>query len=341
MAQLVYTEREIMSDHDYARPHEAMGHRLHGGFDAEGNYISPRTLVRNPAVEAWTEALRARGGDVLYVDPELEEPADRYPSEAQMKLLLKRGVDQVFWNSLTTTGLLEARGRFIVDREFPDLQKIIVEDISEMAIGHLSKGMLNAHGLDEGGEPEKGIGAHDVMWFVVRDLAFGVLDYPVPKPPEGLGDPGIAHRLAPEIPQACERMILFMMNLLLIEYGAESLFSLDQRLLLDPELFTDRRAQADEAAEMVERIRQDEVVHVTSLRADLGELRSITFKTEEGGTVPGAEIVDRLWAAVVHFSRVEAPKQQRAQQTRTIERTILEHPKGGEGVLEEFRRLGT
>jgi hypothetical protein len=199
--------------------------------------------------------------------------------------------------------------------------------------------MLNAHGLDEGGEPEKGIGAHDVMWFVVRDLAFDVRDYPIPQLPEFLGRPDATQQVAPEIPPACEQMILFMMNLLLIEYGAESLFSFDQRLLLDADLFKDRREQANEAAEMVERIRQDEVVHVTSLRVDLGELRAVTFKTVDGGTAPGAEIIDRLWASVVHFVRVESPKRQREQQTRTIERTILEHPKGGESVLARFRAL--
>ena len=129
--------------------------------------------------------------------------------------------------------------------DFPDLQKIVVEDISEMGIGHLSKGMLKAHGLDEGGEPDKGIGAHDVMWFVVRDLAFGPRDFPMPVAPEFLGRPDAARRLAPELPEACERLILFMMNLLMIEYGAESLFSFNQRILRDPELFSDRRAEAE------------------------------------------------------------------------------------------------
>ena len=47
-----------------------------------------------------------------------------------------------------------------------------------MAIGHLDRGLLLAHGLDEGGESADGpdgeaIGGHDVMWFVARDLAFG------------------------------------------------------------------------------------------------------------------------------------------------------------------------
>ena len=254
MPQLVYTEQEIMSDHDYAKPHELAGHRLHGGFDAEGNYISPRTLVREPAIEAWSEALRKRGGDILYVDPRVQD-LPRYPNFEQMKLLLKEGIEKPLWNSLTMISILEGRGRFIGERDWPDLQDIIVEDVSEMGIGHLKKGLLMAHGLDEGGEPAKGIGAHDVMWVVVRDLAFGPRDYP---PPEdiGFGGGGQARRLAPQIGQAYEGLIRFMMNLLMIEYGAASTFDFNQRLLRDEELFSDRRAEAEDAAVIVDRICQ-------------------------------------------------------------------------------------
>ena len=337
MRQLVYSEAEIMSHHDYAKEQVVGGKRVHGGFDAQGNYLSPRTRVRLSAVDAWTEALRERGGDLIAVDPAVIE-RERYPSEPQMKLLLRKGVERLFWDSLTIVGLLEARGRFIAEMDFPDLQKIVVEDISEMGIGHLSKGMLKAHGLDEGGEPDKGIGAHDVMWFVVRDLAFGPKDFPMPAAPELLERPDADRRLAPELPEACARLIVFMMNLLMIEYGAESLFSFNQRILRDPELFTDRRAEAEEAAEIIERIRQDEVIHVTSLRTNLGELRSITFKTVDGGTVKGADIIDRLFSAVTHFVVVEAPKLQRDQQRGAIRERILEHP-DGERILERFDAL--
>ena len=55
----------------------------------------------------------------------------------------------------------------LAEMKFPDLRNIVVEDISSMAIGHLNGGLLVAHGIDEGGEPDKGIGGHDVMWFVV------------------------------------------------------------------------------------------------------------------------------------------------------------------------------
>ncbi|MCP4006580.1 MAG: hypothetical protein GY725_20570 [bacterium] len=337
MKQLVYSESEIMSHHDYAREHVVGGERVHGGFDAQGNYLSPRTRVRLGAVDAWTAALRERGNEIIPVDPAIVE-RERYPSEEQMKLLLREGVERVFWDSLTITGLLEARGRVLAEMSFPDLQEIIVEDISEMGIGHLNKGMLKSHGVDEGGEPGNSIGAHDVMWFVVRDLAFGPKDFPMATAPEFLGRPDAEKRLAPEIPEECERLILFMMNLLMIEYGAESLFSFNQRILRTTELFSDRRAQAEEAAQIIERIRQDEVIHVTSLRANLGELRSITFKSVGGGTVKGAEIIDRLFRTITHFVLVEAPKLQIDDQRKAIHGRILEHPNGVR-ILERFKTL--
>jgi hypothetical protein len=335
MTQLVYTEQEIMSDHAYASKHEVDGKRLHGGFDADGNYISPRTLVREPAVEAWTEALRARGGDILAVDPKVQD-LPRYPNYEQMKLLLAEGVEKPLWNSLTTISMLEARGRFIGEQAWPDLQDIIVEDVSEMGLGHLLKGVLLAHGLDEGGEPAKGIGAHDVMWIAVRDLSFGPRDYTPPQDVGFLG--GETQRLAPEIGQPYEALIRFMMSLLMIEYGAASTFLFNQRLMRDPELFTDRRAEAEEAAKIVDRICQDEVIHVTSLRAFLGELRSVTLKTVSGGTIPGSELIDRLWAAQMHATTVTQPKQRRQPQEQELHRLIREHP-NAEKIEKSFDAL--
>ncbi len=334
MSQLVYTEQEIMSDHDYAKKHEVGGHRLHGGFDAEGNYISPRMLVREPAIEAWTEALRKRGGDILQVDPAVQN-MPRYPNYDQMKLLLQNGVEKPLWNSLTVISLLEARGRFIGEQPWPDLQEIIVEDVSETGLGHLRKGLLMAHGLDEGGEPAKGIGAHDVMWIAVRDLAFGPRDY---APPENVGfRQGPRARVAPEIGEPYEGMIRFMMTLLVIEYGAASTFDFNQRLLRDEDLFRDRRAEAEDAAKIVDRICQDEVIHVSSLRTFLGELRSVTMRTLPGDTVKGSEIIDRLWAAQVRLT-FEQPGTQREQQEQTLRALIREHADAAR-IEKEFDAL--
>ena len=150
--------------------------------------------------------------------------------------------------------------------KFPDLQKVIKEDISQMAIGHLNRGLLVAHGLDEGGEPDKGIGGHDVMWFVARDLVFPENAFPDIEPPASISRPEAGKRWMPEIAPEYEGMLSFLMNLLLIEFRAEIGFAITQNVFRTKDLFTDRRAAAEEAAEIIERIRTDEEIHVRSLR---------------------------------------------------------------------------
>jgi len=336
-AQLVYTEEELCSSHDYATPQVVSGHRLHGGFDADGHYIPPRALKREPAIEAWTEALRARGGEVLEADSSLLGGM-RYPNEAQQKCLLQEGLGQTFWNNLTITGMIEARGRLLAEMSFPDFQDVIDEDISEMGIGHLNKGLLFAHGIDEGGEPAKGIGGHDVMWFALRDLAFGETDFKQPVVPERIGRPESAQPEEPEIPSAFEQTIKLLLNLLMIEFRAEIGFSFSERLLRDPELFTDRRAEAEEAADVVCRIRADEEIHVSSLRLYLGELRSIHFKTKDGRLKPGREIIDDSWHRIVHWATVEQPKLAAVESRKLLSERILKHP-DGERILEKFLTL--
>jgi hypothetical protein len=149
MTQLVYSEEELLRSHPFARPQVEAGRRLHGGFDAAGNYVPPRLLLRKPALEAWSQQLHARGGELLHADASLLAGI-RYPNTAQMKLLLQEGLGQTLWNTITITGHIEARGRVLADLTFPELQDVIVEDVSEMAIGHLNRGLLRAHGLDGG-----------------------------------------------------------------------------------------------------------------------------------------------------------------------------------------------
>jgi hypothetical protein len=337
MQKLRYTREELCRSHDYARPQVVSGHRLHGGFDESGNYIPPRALVRDPAIDVWTEALRARGGDLLDADSSLLGGM-RYPTEAQQKLLLLEGLGQTFWNSLTITGMIEGRGRMLAEITFPNFQDVIVEDISEMGIGHLNKGLLVAHGIDEGGEPDKGVGGHDVMWFALRDLAFGETDYPQPVVPERIGRPEAAEREVAEIPSAHEQTLMLLLNLLLIEFRAEIGFSFSERVLRDPELFTDRRKEAEEAAVVVGRIRADEEIHVKSLRLYLGELASCTFKTVSGGTVAGSELIDAAWARIVQWATIDAPKLQAEESRKMLTERILKHP-DGERVLEKFYAL--
>jgi hypothetical protein len=338
MTQLVFTRDEIMSEHDYASPFVVEGQRIHGGLDAGGRYVSPRTLGRSRAIESWTAALRERGGAPLPADESLLSGV-RYPNAAQQRLMLREGLDQTFWNGLTVTGIIEARGRLLAEAQFPDMQDLVVEDVSEMALGHLGRGLLEAHGVDEGGQPDRGIGGHDVMWFALRDLAFGPRDWPMPEVPERIGRPDSVERLAPEIPAPYEQLLTFLCNLLLIEFRAELVFSFAQELLRDGELWPGRQKEARRAADLVGLIRQDEAIHVDSLRLYLGELRSVTLRTVDGGTIPGAEIVDRIWGVIVQWSTQELPKLSREQQRPVLEGRIRAHPEG-ERILAEFNALG-
>jgi hypothetical protein len=310
---------------------------MHGGFDAAGRYLCPRSKGRCEAIAAWTEALRERGGELFDADASLLSGL-RMPNVAQQNLLLESGIGKPFWNGLTITGKIEGRGRVLAEMTFPDLQEIIEEDISELAIGHLNKGLLAVHGIDEGGEPDKGIGGHDVMWFVARDLALGVEAYPDVEPPENIARPQPAERLMPELDPEFEGMLSFLMNLLLIEFRAEIGFAATQATLRTPSLFADRRPQAEEAAELVGRIREDEEIHVESLRLYLGEFRELTIKTVDGGTVRGETLIDRFWRGLVDWATVEQPRLAAENQYQALKPIILEHA-DGQRILAEFDRL--
>jgi hypothetical protein len=338
VARLTYTEDEFLQSHPYARPQIVAGHLLHGGFDEDGRYVSPRLLHRGPAIDAWSEALRVRGGDLLAADSSLLAGI-RFPSVAQQKLLIQRGLGQTFWNTLTIIGHIEARGRILAEMEFPDLQPYVVEDVSQLAIGHLNRGLLKAHGLDEGGEPQRGIGGHDVMWFALRDLAFGPPPWPEPEPPQNIARPDSEAEPFPLLTPAVFRTLYLLANLLMIEFRAERGFSDSEALLLDPDLFTARRAGAEEAAEIVNRIRTDEEIHVASLRLYLGELQRLTLKMRDGNTLSGREVVETLWNGIVQWATVEQPRLAAAQQRRVLTERILAHS-DGEEILREFEALG-
>lgn len=333
----VYSESELYSDHEFATLHEVQGARMHGGFDGSGIYQPPRAKGRGEAMAQWTAELKQRGGDLFEADSSLLA-GPRMPSVKQQCLLLGAGLGTPFWNSLTITGKIEGRGRVLAEMEFPDLQDIIVEDISGMAIGHLNKGLLAIHGLDEGGEPDKGIGGHDVMWFVARDLVFGKDAYPDVEPPESISRPEAGKRWMEEIDPQYEGLLSFLMNLLMIEFRAEIGFAATQDILRNPELFTDAREEAEEAAEIVERIRTDEEIHVESLRLYLGEIRELTIKTAAGDTVKGSELIDRFWSGMVHWATQEQPAIAAANSYEALRPVILAH-ENGESLLAEFDAL--
>jgi hypothetical protein len=336
MTKLSYSTEEILAHHPYAKPHSEAGYKLHGGFDVDGKYISPRTLHRWPAIQAWGDALKSRGHDIVDASPQLIV-GEACPSAAQQKFLLELGLGQTLWDSLTVTGVIEARGRQLADAVAPDFQAIIVDDISQTGVGHLNKGLLAAHGLDEGGSAERGEGGHDTMWFAARDMLFGKGAYPVPEIPESLTRPEVG-RLMPQIPKEHEDWILLLMNVLMIEVRAEDFFGFCTTVMRDPDNFADRREIAMHAAELVDRIRQDEAPHVGYLAVIVSELRSFTFKTLDRGLISGAAMIDPVWRGMVHWHGVTNTEFGREQTRAELTKILSRRPNGRE-LLQRFDSL--
>jgi hypothetical protein len=332
--QLRYSSDEILADHPYARPNLFGQRQLHGGYDNEGVYRSPRTFTRWPAIQAWQAAFARRGGELIDASTRILQ-APHYPNLAQMKLLLANGVTLPLWNNLTTTGIIEGRGRMLASIQAPDFQPLVEEDISDMATAHLNRGLFVAHGLDEGGDGTGKVGAHDQMWYLARDLVLGAGAHPIPEIPERAGRPGADGREMPQIPPQHEALMKQLMNVLLIEIRAERGFEFNVNLMRDPEAFADRRADADRAADIIDQIRQDEASHVAYLRLFISELRPLHFKTPDG-PVEGRTFIDPVWAKIVAYGAEEVPRIQR-QATRELIAGCL---KSKPGLLDRLDALG-
>lgn len=338
MSDLVYSNEQLMAHHDYATLQKIDGARMHGGFDTAGEYISPRSLFRWPATLAWKEALEKRGENILDASQEMLSKTN-YPNREQQKFLLRNGLGQTLWNSLTVTGVFEGRGKGLCEFNLPDFQDIIEEDISQMSAGHIHKGLLYAHGADEGGDPEfEDIGAHDAMWYALRDLVFGKDAYPLPEIPETLARPDADTPLFPQISDSHSGVLNLLLNLLMIELRAESFFAHCCDLFADETLFTDRRAEALEAKAVVERIRHDEAIHTISLQVLLSELRTLTFKTKDGGRISGAELIDAPWKTVVnwHSSLLQQGTKER---DKAAYEAMIRGLENGDALVDQFNAL--
>ena len=335
--QLQYTSKEILAEHPYARLNAFDGRKLHGGYDEADVYISPRTLNRWPAIKAWRKAFLDKGGELIDASTRILK-AEHYPNHAQMKFLLEHGITLPLWNSLTTTGIIEGRGKMLAAIQAPDFQPLVEDDISQTATAHLNKGLFVAHGLDEGGAEGSDIGAHDKMWYVARDLVLGENAHPIPEIPDRAGRPAAATREMPLLPEAHEGLIKQLMNLLMIEIRAERGFIFNAGIMRDKTLFTDRRDKAEQAATIIDQIRQDEGSHVAYLQLFISELRSFTFKTDKG-PVKGKDIIDPVWTDVVEWNAVNVPQTQRENQRALIARCLCELA-NGDDLIREFDALG-
>ncbi len=287
-SKLSYSEAEILSNHPVKERLVVKGVKCHGGFDADGKYVSPRTLWRVPAIRAWQEQHLAASGM-----PIVEIPADtvspRLPNVAQAKYLLRKGVREPMIRTLTEIAIIEGFGAQIRDLPVPPLQSFIKESTAGTALAHLTAGLFEAHARDEAGWTEEG--GHRQMWEASRDAA---LSNPEISPE--IFAAIIARRggeppaMFPELGAPVERLLRFMVNVLAIEVFAAATFQWAEEILSDPEV-SDAPV---EAANLVRFIRSDESPHVEYLRTALSEISARTLLTQDGKEIPGKRAVDAL-----------------------------------------------
>lgn len=348
MTQLNFTAEELLSTSRVSEPLVANGVLCHGGIDADGNYVSPRTEYRTPAIAAWQENHRRLFPEKSLIDIGLDEWPRNFPSLEQSQLLLRREVPEPVVASLTRIGTVEGFGSFLRFTTVPDLQSLIEEDIDGTALAHLDKGLIEAHARDEagwqvGGQTEAG---HRDMWFAARDIAF---NNPLSEDQTELmlqrmgivgagGAPGPAaapvRLLSDDIDADLELLLQRMIRLLMIEITAFHTFTWAEALLSDNELV----AGNGEAAFIVKCIRSDETPHVEYLRTALTELRDRTVIGESGRRYSGETIVSTLWDR----ARADATGARRDETVATISGEIQHSLAGrsdGEEIWEEFCSL--
>jgi hypothetical protein len=343
--QLEWTAHELLESDPVETPLIAGGIRCHGGFDAGGAYVSPRTRNRVPAIEAWQQHHREQFGTPL-VDIDLDTWPGHYPNVDQAKYLLGEGVREPIISVLSRIGTVGGFGSMIRYSVIPDLQRCFAEDVAGTAMSHLGRGLYEAHARDEAGHESQG--GHKQMWFAARDIAF---EHPVTEDEtqfmlERMGitaaggkRPGpiaVPPRVAPEIDADLELLIARMANLLLIELNAFHTFAWAESVLSDTALV----AGDGEAARLVSYIRADEVPHVEYLKTTLSEMRDRTFVAESGEHLRGSDIIGRLWDVATRNSLGGRRRQLLDGTLAELEHTLRNHERRAD-ILERFHELGS
>jgi predicted heme/steroid binding protein len=359
--QTEYTADELLADHATSEPLLAGGVRCHGGFDGDGNYVSPRTKHRVPGIEAWQrQHVEDFGRDII--DVPLETWPEHFPNLAQARYLIEAGVREPLIGTLTRIGTVEGFGANIRYLQPGDMQRHFDESIKGTAIDHLGRGLFEAHGRDEAGwEPNPGqfVAGHKDMWFAARDIAF---EHPTAKVDiEGMllrmgfgqGNGGgsggggggngngngssVLDRLLPDdVDPNLELVAALMTRVLFIEIQAFHTFAWAEAWLSDPALV----AGDGEAARLVGYIRADETPHVGYLKTALTEMRDRTWVGASGRTYSGEEMVGRIWDRALDQSLGAGRHQNRKAVLGEVEHWCGQRPNGKE-ILEQFHALGT
>ena len=340
-AQLEFAQDELLADVPIAEPLFAGGLRCHGGFDEDGTYVSPRTLHRRPAIDAWGAAHRETFGTEL-LDVPIERWERTFPNVAQARFLIERGVVEPLVATLTRIGTVEGYGANIQRLRPEGLQRHFVEELRGTAVDHLGRGLFEAHGRDEAGFG--GSAGHRDMWFAARDLAFGPppqdLDVEAMLAPHGVrrapGASAPARRLPDDVPAELEAMVSIMLRVLFIELSAFHTFAWAEAWMADTELV----GSDGEAARLVSYVRQDETPHVDYLRTALTELRDRTWVGDTGRRHDGREMLSALFDPLLEHSLGAGRDESRLAALGEVTHWCQQRPDGAD-LLAEFHALAT
>lgn len=219
--------------------------------------------------------------------------------------------------------MIGARGKALAEFTPLDFQDIIVEDISETALGHMNKGLMTAHGWDEGGKEGSGLGGHDAMWFVLRDLILGKDKFPLATSAESIGRVKQG-RETEAVPVEHETLISFLMDLLMMEVRAERALRFDESVIGNADVFLDKQEEVKHGVMMVNRIRMDENIHVAWLKVAISEFRNFTIKKNDGTQVKGPTLLDPIWEKMVRWHAVEMQEANRDNNHAEMDYEIIE-----------------
>jgi len=327
-SELNFSTEQLLSNVKLDAPLIVGGVRCHGGFDADGAYRSPRTLWRVPAIAAWQEQHQATSPvPLVEIGPDLVPP--HLPSVAQARLLLQNGVREPLVRMLTEIAIIEGFGATIRDLPVPALASFIRESTASTGLAHLTSGLFEAHARDEAGWGDEG--GHKQMWEAARDVALSNPEVP----PDILmvimsrrGSQNRTMRLLPTLAEPVERLLAFMVGVLVIEVFARSTFEWAEELLGDREVSD----SPVEAARLVSFIRADESPHVEYLRTVLSEVAARTLITEDGRDLSGREAVDGL----LQRSLKMMIRQRMTERRDYIRQQIRSVAQGKVGDVEEF-----
>jgi hypothetical protein len=337
-----YTAEELLATHAIAEPLVVAGVRCHGGFTADGTYVSPRTRFRAEAITAWQQRHTETFGTEI-LDVPLDTWPEHYPNVAQAKHLIAEGVRDPIVATLTRIGTVEGFGAVIRTCNVENIQQFVEEDVSGTALEHLDRGLLEAHARDEAGFGDEA--GHRQMWYATRDIAF---EHPLSADEEqSLIERTTLGRAAPgtvvsrpggidDLDASLGTLIERMTRILLIELSAYRAFTWAEAVLSDTTLV----AGNGEAARIVSYIRQDESPHVGYLRTALTELRDRTLIDRSSRRHLGRDLIGGFWDDAFAQS-VGATRRTAVDSARREVEQALEGNRRRASILEQFHALAS